>query len=155
MKKYIAALGIIGISLGVVASTAQKPQPGKKTYKGKAFLAGGKIATGKISKKQFDSLIAYPLAGRDTANNERPVVSFMFTYAERAVYEDSTGRPRIMADYYGTESTRGKLTDDWVAQIRSRSKQGDTAFFFDIKGSYTDSSHTRFPIEPITLIITE
>ncbi|WP_118951836.1 hypothetical protein [Taibaiella helva] len=155
MKKYLAVLGIIGISMGVVASTAQKPQVGKKKYKGKAFLAGGTIGSGKISKKLFDSLIAYPLAGLDTANKERAVASFMFSYAERGVYEDSTGKLRIMADYYATESTKGKLADDWVAQIRTRSKQGDTAFFFDIKGSYGDSLHTRFPVEPITLIITE
>lgn len=156
MRKYLTGSGIIGISLMVAVSTAQKPQaPKKVVYKGKAYLAGGNISGGKISKKQFDSLIAFPLIAKDTTNADRSVSSFTFTYAERGVYEDSTGKPRIMADYYTTEGEQGKLPAGWVEQIRSRTKEGDTVFYLHVMGTYPDSLHTRFPAEPIKLILTE
>lgn len=156
MRKYLTGAGIIGISLIVAVSTAQKPQaPKKVVYKGKAYLAGGTIRSGKISKKQFDSLIALPLIAKDTTNAERSVSSFSFTYAERGVYEDSTGTPRIMTDYYATESEQGKLPVSWVTQIRSRTKEGDTVFYLNVMGIYPDSLHSRFHAEPIKLVLTE
>jgi hypothetical protein len=154
MKKYIIGLGIIGMSVGILVAQTQKP-PKKVSFKGKSYLYGGMISGGKISKSVFDSLIAYPLVASDTANNMREVVRFMFTYAERGLYEDSTGRPRIMTEYYYTEGIKDKLPEDWVPVIRKRSKAGDTALFYDITAAYPDTLHKRFYTEPIKLIITD
>lgn len=157
MKKYITGLGVIGISLCMLIAQAQKPQQKQKkvTFKGKSYLYGGTISSGTISKKLFDSLIAYPLVAKDSSNTERPVMRFEFSYSERGVYEDSTGKLRIMTDHYNTESKEGKLPADWISSIRGRSKRGDTVVFFDILASFTDSLRTRFYSEPIKLIITD
>jgi hypothetical protein len=156
MKKYIIGLSIAGISLCMVVAQAQKPQQKKKVaFKGKTYLYGGSIGNGKISKKMFDSLIAYPPVAKDTNSIERSVTQFNFSYAERGLYEDSTGTLRIMTEYYNTESVNGKLPDDWVANMRTRSKGGDTVIIYDVMAKYSDSVNTRFYSEPIKLILTD
>ncbi len=140
-----------------MVAQAQKPQPQKKkvTFKGKSYLYGGLIGSGKISKKMFDSLIAYPLVTKDTNGNPRQVIQFMFSYSERGLYEDSTGKPRIMTDHYFTESVNGKLPDDWIPNVRAYSKGGDTVLFYDIMSAYPDSLRTRFYTEPLKLVLTD
>jgi hypothetical protein len=156
MKKYL-----IGLFMGVTVLTAmafqtqKKPEAKKKiVHKGKAFLYNG-MGSGKISKRMFDSLLNYNLIARDTQNREHPVTQFSFTYAERGVYEDSTGKPQIMTDYYSAESDKGRLPDFWRNSIKERTKQGDTAMFYEIISNYGDSAGTRFYAEPLKLIITD
>lgn len=135
----------------------QKPQQQKKkvTFRGISYLYGGLITSGQISKKMFDSLIAYPLVAKDSTMQDQPVLQFHFSYSERGVYEDSTGTPRIMTDHYHTESVKGKIPDDWVMSMRNRSKRGDTAIFYDILAACGDSLKGRFYAQPIKLVITD
>ncbi len=156
MKKYIIGLSIAGISLCMLVAQAQKPQQKKKVaFKGKTYLYGGSVGNGKISEKIFDSLIAYPPVAKDTNNVERHVTQFTFSYAERGLYEDSTGTMRIMTEYYNTESVNGKLPEDWIANIRRRSKQGDTVIIYDVMARYADTGNVRFYSEPVKLILTD
>lgn len=139
-----------------MAFQAKKKPDGKKkiVHKGKTYLMNG-TGSGTISKRLFDSLINFNLMSRDTQNREHPVVQYTFTYAERGIFEDSTGKLKIMTDYYSVESDKGKLPEYWLRNIRERSKEGDTAMFFEVLSTYGDSLRTRFYTEPLKLIITE
>lgn len=165
MKKYVFPV-IIAAMAGAFSlaqaqqrkaqPTLQKAEPKKKIiHKGKAFLSDGKTGSGKISKKAFDSLIAYPLIAKDSLGREHKVIGYTFSYSERGLYEDSMGTPRIMADFYSTESEGGQLPDFWLQNIRERSKGGDTAYFDQVISKYTDTGKSFFYAEPIKLIITE
>lgn len=159
MKRYLVGAVIVSIMACVVAVQAQNrgQQPAKKkvVFQGKTFLSGGQFGTGKISKKMFDSLLGYGLVAKDTQNVLRPVISFTFSYAERGVYEDSTGKPGIMTDYYSVESHNGRIPETWLKNLRERSKRGDTATFNEVLASYQDSTRKRFHTEPLKLIITD
>ncbi len=100
-------------------------------------------------------MIAYPLIAKDTQGVEHRVINFSFGYAERGLFEDSTGKLKIMTDYYATESEQGKLPEFWIKNIRERSKAGDTAYFDLIMANYTDTGKSYFYAEPIKLLITE
>ena len=156
MKKYLIGLIMTGIIFGTLAFQVQKKPVEKKkiVHKGKAYLFNG-MGSGKISKKMLDSLLNYNLIARDTQNREHPVIQFTFTYAERGAYEDSTGKLRIMTEYYSIESEQGKLPDFWMRNLRERSKAGDTAIFSEVLSTYQDSLRTRFYAEPLKLIITD
>lgn len=156
MKKYLIGLIMTGIIFSTLAFQMQKKPAEKKkiVHKGKTYLFNG-IGNGKISKKLLDSLLNYNLIARDTQNREHPVIQFTFTYAERGAYEDSTGKLRIMTDYYSIESEQGKLPDFWMRNFRERSKAGDTAIFSEVLSTYQDSLRTRFYAEPLKLIITD
>lgn len=156
MKKHVIGLSIISIVFGVLIAHAQKPGEKKKiVYKGTSYLFGGQYGNGRISKKAFDSLIGYGLVAKDTSGQLHPVSRFTFVYAERGAYEDSTGKLRIMADYYSVESDAGKLPEFWIKSLKERTKRGDTAFFSEIWAPYTDSAKAHFRAEPLRLIITD
>jgi len=158
MKKYLTGVGVVLIMAGVWAVQAQKPQERKKiVYKGKTYLQDAQYAhNSRISKKAFDSLLAYGLVVRDSLNREYQAARYTFTYAERGVFEDSTGKLRIMTDYYSTESFAGKLPPEWLQPIRDRSKAGDTAFFFEvIYYQPGDTTRKQYHSEPLKLILTD
>lgn len=160
MTKHITGICVAIILCCVWAVQAQKSQPQsqarkKVVYKGRSFLQGGQYGDGRIPKRVFDSLIAYALVSKDSLQQEHTVDYFMFSYAERGAFEDSTGKLRVMTDYYATASDKGKLPPDWLSSIRERSKAGDTASFYNIV--YYSKDTTKGPVHsaPIKLIITD
>lgn len=158
MKKYALPVVLLGMVLAfsLVQGQQQKPQQKKKIiHKGKAFLADGRTATGTISKAAFDSLLAFPLIAKDTLGREHKVLNFSFGYAERGLFEDSTGKLKIMTDYFATESEHGTLPEFWLKNIRERSKAGDTAYFDEVISNYTDTGKVFFYAEPLKLVITD
>lgn len=159
MRKYVLPVLVVGVVFAFSMARAQQqkqPQKKKIVHKGKAFLADGKTGAGTtVSKAAFDSLIAYPLIARDTQGIDHKVLNFSFSYAERGLFEDSTGKLKIMTDYYATESEKGKLPEFWLKSIRERSKGGDTAYFDLIISNYTDTGKSYFYAEPIKLVITD
>lgn len=153
MKKYLIGCLLGGIIFSTLAF--QKPDDKKKiVHKGKAYLFNG-MGSGKISKQVFDSLLQYTLIAKDSQNREHPVLQYTFTYAERGVYEDSTGQMRIMTDYNSIESDNGKLPGYWITNLKKISKAGDTAIFSEIISTYGDPKRTRFYAQPLKLILTD
>jgi hypothetical protein len=156
MKKYfsIALIGLISATWWMSQAQSQKgnpTKPPKTVFKGKTFLSGGTISSGKISKKMFDSLIALPLYSQDTAGNLNRVNEFTFTYAERGIFEDSTGKERIMTDYFNQYCEKGVLPEDWLRYVRERSKFGDSAIFQNIISNNGANYHSQ----PLRLLIVE
>ncbi len=160
MKNYInkitlsIAIGILCLVVFIASAQNRKPTIQPKDYKGKAYLAGGKINEGKISKAQFDSLILLPIEVIDSAGKKRKAINFTITYAERGLYEDSTGKRKIMADYYSIVAAGGTIPEQWLKGIVEITKHGDTATINNIEFKCADS--TKAPIyyaEPIKVII--
>ena len=156
-KRTLPVILLLAFAGGLVAQTTKnQPKEKKKiVHRGTSYLAGGNITSGTISKKAFDSLIALPLIAKDTLGNERQVVDFVFSYAERGLYEDSTGRPMIVTDYLSVSCPGGRLPDEWVKMLHDRSKRGDTAYVDEVLAVYPDKVQTRFYTTPIKLVITE
>src|SRR5690606_23156656 len=96
------------------------------------YLAGGQVGSGTVQLAVFDALVGEAPVARDSLGRICSIVKFDFTFAERGLFEDSTGRLTIMTDYYATQSEDGKLPEFWVKELRERAKVGDTLYFEDI-----------------------
>jgi hypothetical protein len=155
MKKYVF-LSFLFLLSARVSGQNKKAQDWKPVhYKGQSYLCGGQVSGGEISKARFDSLIAYPLIAKDSLNTEHTVFSFFLTYAERGLFEDSTGHPTIMTNYTGTNSENGKLPDYWLKSLRERSKAGDTVMISNIIYFSGPGKPVLMHSKPIKLILTQ
>jgi len=149
---------LIILSLCIVVGNlfAQKKEgPKIVKHSGKTFMAGGTFSGGTLSPTVFDSLILLPMMSMDTLNQPHPVTYFFFTYIERNLYEDSTGRPEILADYIGFNSVEGKVPEIWIKSLKERVKEGDTVLISNVESFYNDKKLTKFYTEPIKIIITK
>jgi|SRR5690606_6898083 len=148
---------LVALTAGVSYAQQAEVKPKKPKPKGEAYLAGGQYGSGSIPLAQFDSLIGKPLIARDTLGRFCPVIKFDFTFAERGLYEDSTGRLTIMTDYYVTPSDSGALLPPfWIEQLKRRAKIGDTVYFDQILAEYPDSVNAQhFYTHPLKLVISE
>ena len=156
MRKYLLGTVFIGLVSFVFVTQAQQAKPAKKVvYKGTTFLNDGATTNGKISKANFDAMLDKNLVAKDSNSVSHPVNFFVFMYAERGLFEDSTGKLKIMTDNYSLQCDNGKLPADWIKNIRQRSKAGDTAYFNNIRASYDQAGKYHFYAEPLKLIITD
>lgn len=156
-KRTLPVILLLAFAGGLVAQTTKnQPKEKKKiVHRGSSYLAGGNIGSGTISKRVFDSLISLPLVAKDTMGYERQVVDFVFSFAERGLYEDSTGRPMIVTDYLSVNCPGGKLPEEWIKMLHDRSKRGDTVYVDEVMAIYPDKVQTRFYTTPIKLVIAE
>ncbi len=154
MKYYLKLIAISSIFV-LGTSQAQQTNTKKKVmYKGKSYLSDG-TGQGTISVSRFKSMLHNGLIAKDTAQVQHPVHSFIFMYAERGVFEDSTGKLRIMSDNFSLQCDSGKLPEMWVKGISTKAKAGDTAYYSNVLSSYDDSGKKFFYAEPLKLILTE
>lgn len=101
----------------------------KIIYRYKAFLGCKQSDSFTISKDDFQRLIANKLCAKDSAGNVYPVSSFEITYAERGLFQDSTGLPIIFTDYSFTVCKGDSIPSFWQADFRERGYKGDTIYF--------------------------
>jgi len=129
----------IVIALGLCALTsiwaqAKKPEDPQKQIPAKpknyvpVFLGNSQVSGGAVSKAMFDSLARQGLK----SDSGRVVSGFKFSYAERNVYEDSMGNLISVADYNSEYCFGDSLTASIRANLRFRTKPGDTAYFENI-----------------------
>lgn len=107
--------------------------PLDKKFKFNAQLGCNDMLGEFVAKKSFDSVIAFPLCARDSNNVIYPISGFDLTYAERGLYEDSTGLPIIFTDYTHAKIDGNTLPKKWIDIFKERSYKGDTVFFENIK----------------------
>lgn len=81
-----------------------------------------------IDKNMFDQLVSLPLCAKDSAESYCKVQSFEVTYAERGLYQDSTGLPIVVTDYTQFNCKGDTIPKSWVEVFRERSYKGDTIF---------------------------
>lgn len=157
MRKTTAIIGVLCALLAAFIMYAQKPVQGKPkvTFKGTTYADNGAIAAGKISVKDFERVLKSKLVSKDSAGRLNPVISFNFSYAERGVFEDSTGKMRIMTEYYAIQSELGELPDFFLNSIKGLAKHGDTIIYNEILTFFPDSAKTRYYSKPLRLILTD
>ncbi len=82
-----------------------------------------------VDKNLFDSLVALPICAKDSNNNYCKVQSFEITYAERGLYQDSTGLPIVVTDYSSVTCKGDTIPTAWKQIFHDRSYKGDTIYF--------------------------
>jgi hypothetical protein len=140
MKKRLLLVLLAGVSLtGVYAQNVKKKKGGEVTQKEVPKpLAGLPLSWGervlqeaeKISAPLFQALMQKPLSVTTGAGL---VQGFAFTYAERALYEDSVGNPLILTDYMTEYCFGDTLSKNIKLLLPSRVKAGDTVYIANVK----------------------
>lgn len=125
----------------------------KKPVPVKVYLGNSNIDTGVISTQLFDSLLRQGFTSRDSNGRVFNVNSFMFTYCERNLYEDSVGNPMILTDYISEYCFDHKLMDYQLEGILGRAKWGDTLIIEKIKLTAADSTAAGAFGKPIKLTL--
>lgn len=131
----------------------KKKEEKKKPYKIPVYLGNSDIDSGFITKNLFDSLLVQGLTSKDTNGKVFIVKSFMLTFCERNIYEDSVGNLMLYTDYYPEYCFDSKLKDYQQNALLTRTKKGDTVIFEDIKLESTDSTKYAAIGKPMRLII--
>lgn len=150
---FLLALGAL-LALEVVADEGGKDQKKKlKIIPIPVYLGNSDIDSGVISKPLFDSLVKQGLTARDSGGRIYDVKSFMFTFCERNLYEDSVGNPVIITDYLSEFCFDNKLKGYQLQALLERSKWGDTVIFEKIMLEAADSTKAQGFGKAMKLII--
>lgn len=118
----------------------------------KTFLGSSGLQGGPITKADFDRYLRQGLTARDSAGTAFEVKEFMFSYAERNLYEDSIGKLMILTDFLSEFCPGDTVTTAVTNNIYYKTKPGDTAYFDHIKvrvpssGQIIQSSPMKFVI---------
>lgn len=120
----------------------QKKEEEQKLISIQAFLGKSALHHGKVSKKDFDSLLKQGITARDSSGNEYMVTGFYFNYAERNLYEDSVGNLMMLTDFIYEYCPGDSLTAALKNNIFYKTKAGDTAYFDNVKARLPDGSQT-------------
>ncbi len=104
----------------------------KKEYRVPVYLGNTNLSGGQISESLFDSLISIGLTSKDTLGRPHIVTSFMFTYAERNLYEDAEGNLMWLTDLRSAPSKGDTLETYVLENVLKRTKNGDTVYFDNI-----------------------
>lgn len=116
----------------------------------KTFLGSSGLQGGPITKANFDRYLKQGLTARDSAGSTFEVKEFMFSYAERNLYEDSVGKLMILTDFLSEFCPGDTVTTAVANNIYYKTKPGDTAYFDHIKvrvpstGQIISSSPMKF-----------
>lgn len=120
-------------SIAVSITTANSGLPYQLVFGEK----GASIKTIKAAKA--DSLLKQHFYIKDTKSNKTmPVLGFELLYAERGLFEDSTGRPIILTEYYQTQSPSDTVAAYFLRSLQDMYKPGDTIKIQNIFGKVGD-----------------
>lgn len=119
MKKLFAA----SFALLLCSFSQEQPKPRYDTFFG-CHHAG--IVT--LDVNQFIQMLNQPICAKDSSNNMFKVESYDITYAERGVYQDSTGLPIITVDYTSDHCKGDSVTTNWKQIFKERAFKGDTIY---------------------------
>lgn len=137
---------VVLVSIGLIA-WAQNPKkqapikPVEKLYN-ITFGAKGDTFT-YINKQHVDSIIRMPIQLIDKAGERYTATAFDVIYAEWGVYEDSTGRDKIMTEYYTLNVNGSQLPSFFADNISSLAKAGDTLTIYRVFAENANASKTK------------
>lgn len=156
MKRTLQILVVLLVLVSVVKVSAGDDKDKKKAKKPvpvSVYLGNSTIDSGFVTKSLFDSLLKQGLTSRDSNGRVFDVKSFMFTFCERNLYEDSVGNLQIMTDYLSEITFDSKLIDYQLNALLQRAKTGDTVIFEKIMLHAADSTKAGAYGKPMRLII--
>lgn len=153
MKKPVIALLFCLLGASMLSIGQQKKPKAKASYKGAAYWGEGHIGSGPVPLPAVQRNWSQPIYVKDTAGNMHRALSFSLMYAEIGAYEDSLGRPVIMAENYHIPCDSGRVPNFWSQSLEKRVKMGDTLFFDNILYATDTLGKYRFYASPIRLTI--
>jgi hypothetical protein len=123
----------------------------KISYKYHAFIGCSNYTDSvMLDRNTFNELISKSFCAKDSNQAILPVTSFEITYAERGLYQDSTGLPIIFTDYSSTKCVGDALPKNWIDIFNERTYKGDTIYFDHIMTKSQDNkSHLCKPIKVV------
>ncbi len=142
------------VTLNVAAGEDDKEKQKKpKIVPIPVYFGNSDIDSGIVPKQVFDSLLKQGFTSRDSNGRVFHVNSFMFTYCERNLYEDSVGNPIIVTDYLSEFNFNNKLKEYQLDAILYKSKWGDTLIIEKITLTSADSAKATGFGKSLKLII--
>lgn len=104
--------------------------PKKATiYRPRVYLGQSEFAGGDITTQQFTSLMKQGLKSVDSTGKSLKVVDFMFSYAERSMFEDEQEQLKVMTEVSSEYCIGDTLSPIISSNIYERIKRGDTVYF--------------------------
>ncbi len=116
-----------------------------------SYLGCAEMQSSFVPKNTFDSLVASRLCAKDSTKNMFPIQSFEITYAERGLYQDSSGLPIIFTDYSTVQCVNDTIPKRWVSLFKERSYKGDTVYFDNVK--VLGSDNKSHPCKGLKIVI--
>ncbi|MBU3677082.1 MAG: hypothetical protein FGM54_07890 [Chitinophagaceae bacterium] len=92
-----------------------------------------------IPTQQFLRLIQKPLCVKDSAGRLCKVQQFELSYAERGLYQDSTGLPMVVTEYSGTNCKGDTIPKSWQLIFGERGYKGDTIIIDNVIATAPDN----------------
>ncbi|HLU17108.1 MAG TPA: hypothetical protein VKZ76_03550 [Edaphocola sp.] len=133
MKHKLKKAGMLCLALAAGVWMLAAQDAGPNQYMGETFLSDKVTRSGNISVADFLKLMQDTLWVKDKRDGKLiPVGSFVFSYAERNLYEDETGKPFIMTDLMYA-NCKSSLDSGTFVDMRYRAKPGDTAFIEEVR----------------------
>lgn len=123
MKNSLALVLIVLLS----SFMADPPAVVKPVHKG--LFACNYAHTVMLKDSAFIKLLDQPLCAKDSLNNNLKVDHFEITYAERGLFQDSSGLPIVLTDYSFVICDGDTIPQTWKNIFKERAYRGDTIYF--------------------------
>ncbi len=156
--KGIFRLSLVAIMACVVVTALADEKDDKNKKKPKpvkvaVYFGKSDIDSGILVKPAFDSLLKQGLTSKDSNGRVFEVKSFMMTFCERNIYEDSVGNLMPVTDYLSEYSFDSKLKPYQLTYVLEHRKKGDTIIFEHIKLQSVDSVKAGANGKPFRIIV--
>lgn len=159
MMRHTASVLLLTFLLGAGLQTHAQTKPKAKQDTAKAnkidvskvlmpqaYIGDFEQAGGTIKREQISALLKKGLTSKDKSGNKYKVTSFVFSYAERMLYEDSLSNLMIVTDRMSEYCPGDTLTAAVAGSIYDRIKPGDTIYIERVNvqkyASNTDTKNT-------------
>lgn len=143
-KKLMGLLSIIAAGTLWVQAQATRKAPVQKSKIHYNIRLGNTTADFTfISVRQFDSLISLPVYLKDSAGSFYESTAFEAIYSEWGLFEDSTGRERIMTEYYNMNVLGSVMPAYFRQQLSDMAKVGDTLTLQNVWAEKKDATGTK------------
>lgn len=144
MYKYILLSMGLFLSSGMISNGQNKKDSLKEDTKSFNIQFGNNANDyALVTKDQFKTLTKMPIYLKDENGNFYISKAFELLYAEWGVFEDSTGRDRIMVDYHPISVVGSQIPDYFFEYINSIAKGGDTLSIFNVWSEKKDKNGTN------------
>ncbi len=115
----------------------------KKGFRPDVYLGNGTANGGKYTVPEFSALLKRGIHSQDSVGNKYKIIGFNFNYAERKLYEDSTGELAMLVDY-SSEFCLGDTVSKAISEtIYERLKGGDTVYIDKVQLTHATAGKAK------------
>jgi hypothetical protein len=141
-KYFFVSMGLL-LSTILISNGQNNKAPLKEEAKGFNIQFGNTTHDYTlVTKEQFKNLTKMPIYLKDDDGRLYLSKAFELLYAEWGLFEDSTGRDRVMVDYHPLSVVGSEIPEYFYEYINSIAKGGDTLSVFNVWSEKKDSQNT-------------